>query len=498
MRAFISAFLLIIFALPAAAEEAKKAKPEIPEPRSFVTQHQGRFGGETVRYTATAAEIYLRDENDEPTASIFSIAYTRNGVERLEDRPVIFVFNGGPGSASLWLHMGFYGPRRVDVPSEAEDDGAPPYDLAANPQSPLELADLVFIDPVGTGFSRAIGEKKNKEFWGIRQDARSVAEFIRLWVAQNKRWNSPKYLSGESYGTTRAAAVAEELQGGWTSIDLNGLILISSILDFTGARFQPGNEIPYISFLPSYAATHWYHNLRGSSDVALADFVEEARRFALGDYAAALLQGARLADNERGRVRAELARLTGLSEGYLDQTDLRINNMRFMKELLREDGIVVGRLDSRYTGRDYDGAGERFDGDPSAYGIDAAYTAAVTHYLTSELGVEITRKYQVLSRAPGRNWDWTLNKNQNWPAFVNVAPFVGRAMRENNGFRVLVANGYYDLATPFFATENTFATNGIDPDRVTLTYYEAGHMMYVHHPSLEKLGDDVRAFLTAQ
>lgn len=501
-RASLLALAMLAMATPAvAADKApekgaeKQAPAAITEPKVFTTNHTARINGQEVRYKAIAGETYLFDENDKPRAAIWSTTYIREGVKD-PNRPVVFVFNGGPGSASLWLHMGVYGPKRLVSPSDAQDDGAPPYNIVNNEQSILDIADLVFIDPVGTGFSRPLGEAKGKDFWGVQQDADSIADFIRTWTTKNKRWNSPKYLAGESYGTTRAAKLAEVLEGGFNGFGLNGVMLISAILDFSTARFQTGNETPYIGFLPTYAATHWHHALRGKSNVTLEQHVERARQFAVNEYAPALLKGNRLSAEERAKVRKTLAELTGLSEQYLEQTDLRINAHRFMKQYGRDQGFTVGRFDSRYKGKDLDEAGETFDNDPSGYGIAPSYTAALNHYYTTDLQVDMSRHYKVLTGEPGQNWDW-VGKARGGYINVNVAEGLGKIMRENKDLRVLLASGYYDLATPFFAAENTLAQNGFAQDRVTYTYYPAGHMMYLHHPSFDKLVKDTRAFILA-
>jgi carboxypeptidase C (cathepsin A) len=482
---------------PSLADDKKDKKTALVEAaKVFETEKSGTFGGVKLRYKTIAGETHLKNDDGDETAAIFSVTYLRTDVKPSDDRPVFFIFNGGPGSASLWLHMGVYGPKRIAVPSDAEDDGAAPFRLVDNPLSILDVADMVFIDPVGTGYSRAVGKGEGKDFWGIKNDAQSIAEFIRLWLVKNKRWNSPKYLSGESYGTTRAAALMEELQGGWSDIAMNGIVFISSILDFQTARYQPGNDSPYLSYLPTMAATAWYHGKVDKAGRTLEGFLDEVREFTLGEYASALLQGNRLSDAQFGAVAEKLAAYTGLKLQYVKNANLRVNNMRFMKELLRDEGFVTGRLDSRYKGRDYEGTGDTFDGDPSGYGIDAAYTAGIYHYLQNDLGVDIERRYEVLSGTPGRHWSEPRKRGYS-EGYPNVAPHVGEAMRQNKDFRVLVANGYYDLATPFFATENTFNANGIDTDRVTFTYYESGHMMYVHEPSLEKLVKDIRDFLKA-
>ncbi len=497
----IAAFGLLT--LPAQAETKKQDKAssaKISDPVSVDKTGTVSIAGQKVAYAVTAGETYLRDEKDQPVASVFSTTYRRTGVKDAHKRPVIFIFNGGPGSASIWLHMGVFGPRRVALPQGGLDDGAPPYDIEDNPYTFLDIADLVFIDPVGTGWSRALGDKDPKDYWGINEDAQSLAEFIRIWVTKNKRWNSPKYLAGESYGTTRAAALTHALQGGWTDMGLNGVILISSILDFQTARFSPANDTPHIAYLPTMAAAAWYHGKVDKTpwnDDQQA-FLTEVKAFALDDYAPALLRGTSLAADQQAVLVAKLARYTGLSQSYIRNTNMRINPFRFEKELLREEGKTIGRLDGRYTGKDFDAAGETFDNDPSGYGIDAAYTAAAIDYFTRELAVPIERRFNVLGGKPGRNWKWATDKNQGWPAYTNVAPWIGEAMRENSDYRVFIASGYYDFATPFFATDLTMNRNGIDLARVTTSYYPAGHMMYVHEPSLEAVTKDMRAFLLAR
>lgn len=495
--------VLVLFSLPAYAQddskpeksaEAKKEKEDKEEPKVFVKSFTGRFNDERIAYTVKAGETFLKNDDGDDTASIFTVAYTKNGVDDPTSRPVTFVFNGGPGSASLWLHMGVFGPKRVVVPSDGQDAGAAPYRIEDNPLSILDVTDMVFIDPVGTGYSRTLGDAEGKDFWGLREDAKSIAEFMRLYLTENGRWNSPKYVAGESYGTTRAGQLVSELQRTFTGVALNGVIMISAILDFHAAEFAMGNSLPYVSVLPTYAATAWYHDSTTDKAESLIDFVEEARQFAMNEYSVALLKGSRLPADERENIVRQLARFTGLSETYVRQTNLKIGDFRFMKQLLRDRGLTVGRFDSRYTGEDLDDAGEYFDNDASAYGVDAAFVAAVNDYLTRVLDVDFTQRYKILESEPARNWNWSTG-NRGWPSYVNVAPHIGKGMRENKDLRAFFANGYYDLATPFFATENAVAANGIDPDRVVMEYYEAGHMMYTHEPSLEKLAKDVRSFI---
>lgn len=482
---------------PAVKKAPAKVTKAADTPQIFTTSHQGRFGGSRVGYQAVAGETFLKNKKGQPEAAIFSVAYLRDGVTDTSRRPVLFIFNGGPGSASLWLHLGLFGPRRVDVPSDATDDGAAPYKLVDNPLSVLDIADLVFIDPVGTGYSRALGDKKPEDFWGVTKDARSISRFIRRWLSVNKRWNSPKYLAGESYGTMRAVAVTNQLEGGVNDVSLNGVILISTVLNSIYSDARQGNEMAYIAFLPTYAATAWYHNRITPRPTGLKAFLAEAREFALNDYARALLAGSRLDTETHHRVRARLAHFTGLSEDYLERARLRVSPGRFQRQLLRAEGKVIGRLDGRYTGREFDDVGETPSADPSFYGIDGAYTAAINTYLAGELGVTMDRQFETLGFDVFRKWDWDVGGGGGIrPSSVNVAPFLGRAMQQNSAFRVLQASGYFDFATPFFAAENTMARNGIDASRVRFVYFEAGHMMYIHQPSLKRLGAEIRAFVS--
>ena len=488
MRAMLLAGLLLL-GDPVIAQPADTSAA-IPPPNVSVTRHTGAFGGQRVAYTATAGETYLKAADGTPRAAIFSVSYVKAG-PRDPNRPVTFLFNGGPGSGSVWLHMGAFGPKRVAIPSDATDDGGPPYPLLDNPDSLLDATDLVFIDPVGTGFSHALGKTDPKEFWGVTADAKSVAEFVRLWLNENGRWNAPKYLGGESYGTTRAAAVVNELEGAYNDVSLNGVILISTVLDFAAGADTPGNELSPMLNLPSMAATALFHGKAQGASVEA--FVEEARQFALGPYATALLKGQRLPATERATVRRELARFTGLSEQYLDRADLRVEPARFYKELLRDRGLTVGRLDSRYTGRDYDNAGETPDNDPSFYGIDAGYTAAINAHVRERLGYRTDRSYVTIGNVGP--WDWRLGAGRDRDAYLNVTPYLAKAMRENSGLRLFVGQGYYDFATPFFAAEYALTRTGVPQDRVAYRYYGSGHMMYVRDDDRSALSRDVRAFI---
>jgi carboxypeptidase C (cathepsin A) len=492
MKSFAIAAALLA-AVPLAAQESKpdaKTETPVPPPTVSVTKHSGNFGGQRIAYTATTGETYLTDKDGKPTAAIFSTSYVKDGAD--PRRPITFLYNGGPGSGSLWLHMGGIGPKRVDVSSDAKDDGGPPFAIEDNVHSILDVTDLVFIDPVGTGFSKALGKTEPKEFWGVTADAKSIAQFIRIWLRENGRWNSPKFIGGESYGTTRSAALVKELEGSYNDVSLNGVLLISTILDFGAQAEVPGNEMAFVVNMPTMAATAWYHNALAERPATLEPFLTEARNFASGEYLAALVNGQKLPPEERAALRAKLARFTGLSEAYLDRADLRVLPGRFYKELLRSRGLTVGRLDSRYTGKDFDSAGETPDNDPSFYGIDGGYTAAVNAWLRQGLKLKMDRDYVTIGGV--RDWDWRLREGDS-DFYFNVTPGLAQAMRENKDLRVLVAQGYYDFATPFFGAEYALSRTGVPQDRVEYHYYDAGHMMYVRDADLVKLAADLRGFI---
>ena len=504
MRGLLLALCLAFVAVPGFADEkadkaeAQKEKPEIPEARSFSSDHSLKLNGQTIKYRTVASETYLRDAKDEPTASIFSVAYVRDGVSDARQRPVTFVFNGGPGSASLWLHMGAFGPKQVITPSDASGVGAPPYTIRDNQNSLLDVTDLVFIDPVGTGYSRPLGDNDGKAFYGVNEDADSIAEFIRIWITENGRWNSPKYLAGESYGTTRAAALTEKLQGGWNGIGLNGVILISAILDFQNGRFAPGNDSAHISFFPSEAAIAWYHGKvdRTKWNGDFDAFIAAARTYAIDELAPALIRSNTLDATQEAAIAGEMSAYLGVSAEWIRQAKLRIDPTRFRKELLRREGYSIGRFDGRYKGVDSEGTADSPENDPSGYGMDSAYVAAINDYLTRELKIDFTRPYKVLTGEPGSQWNWSMDEG-GWPAYVNVTPWLGKGMRENPQLKVLLASGWYDLATPFFGAEMALFKNGVVLDRVQFDYYDAGHMMYLSEPEGAKLSNDVRAFIRA-
>src|SRR5260370_27765 len=440
-------------------EKADKTKDEKkPEEKVVQTKHSVKIGGPEIKYTATAGTILLKLEDGTPKASVFYVAYTKDDVTDAAKRPVTFTFNGGPGSASIWLHLGAFGPRRVEM----GDAGAllpPPYRLVDNEYSLLDVTDLVFIDPVSTGYSRAVPGEAPKQFHGIEEDIESVGDFIRLYATRNKRWTSPKFLAGESYGTTRAAGRSGYLQQRY-GMYLNEIILISSILNFETAEFDTGNDLPYILYLPTYTAIAWYHkklpaDLQG---VDVQKSLEESRKFAVREYADALMTGDALPTARRAETIQKISRLTGLSPDYIDRTNLRIEIQRFTKELLRNERRTIGRIDARFTGIDRDAAGERPEFDPSIAAIIGPYSGMLNDYWRNDLKFDSDWPYAVLT-GRGRPGDSLLYDDR----YVNVAETLPSAMTQNPFLHVFVAKGYYDLATPFFAADYTFDHLGLDP-----------------------------------
>jgi carboxypeptidase C (cathepsin A) len=473
----------------ASAEASKPAEPPLVE-ASSTTKHSIQINGKSLAYTATAGTLII-EKDAKPWASMFYVAYTLDGVQNLSKRPITFAFNGGPGSSSVWLHLGALGPKRIAMGPDGEQP-KPPYQMVDNEDTALQFTDLVFIDPVTTGFSRAAPGEKDTQFHGFDGDLESVAEFIRLYSVRAQRWGSPKFLAGESYGTTRAAALSQYLldkQG----LYLNGITLISSVLNFETISFAPGNDLPFALFLPTYTATAWYHkklpkDLQGELEKA----VGEARRFAGNEYAAALMKGDKLTATERTGVVHELARLTGLSEAFIEESNLRVSEPRFTKELLRDQRKTVGRYDSRLEGYDIDAAGERPGYDPSYASVQGAYTAMFNEYVRTELAYKSDQPYQVLT---DKVQPWSYEKFQN--RYVNVAGMLRDAMSQNPNLKVMIATGYYDLATPFFAAEYTVSHLGLEPalsNHVSLTYCEAGHMLYTKKSCLDGLHGSMADF----
>jgi len=479
----------------APAAEKEKGKPPADAKDNIVTtSHTTTIGGEVIKYTARAGTMIMKDEDGKPLASVFFVAYTKDGADPAK-RPVTYTFNGGPGSSSVWLHMGAFGPKRVAYKDDEGHAAPPPYRLVDNEESIFDLTDLVFIDPVTTGYSRAIPVKEDQKYHGVEEDVRSVGDFIRLWTTRYARWSSPKFVAGESYGTTRAAGLSGWLNG--NGVYLNGIVLLSTILNFQTARFDSGNDLPYVVFLPTYTAIAWYHHKLPPDlqNGTLENAVAMSEKYALGPYTAALMLGDQISDDERGKVAAHLANLTGLSHDYIERANLRVRIDRFDKELLRDQRKTVGRLDGRFTGVDRDAAGETPEFDPSYAAIFGEYTAVLNDYIRRELKFESDLPYEILT---GRVRPWSFDSNNN--RYLDVSETLRDALSQNPYLHVFVANGYYDLATPFAATKYTFARMQLEPDirsHVSMDFFKGGHMMYIDRHEHARLKKDVEEFMKA-
>ena len=484
----------------AAEAKAKTAETAAPKEVTVVTEHSIRINGQTIPYKATAGSILIKNDEGEPTALIYYWAYTKDNVSDLSQRPLSFLYNGGPGSSSIWLHMGAYGPRRV-VTANAAPSGGAPYQLVDNPYSLLDKTDMVFIDPVGTGFSHAVGKAKDKDFWGVDEDVHSLARFVMNYVTRNDRWNSPKFLIGESYGTFRSVALGNYLQSR-DNMYLNRIVLMSSVLDLGTISFLPGNDLPYVLYLPSYAATAWYHKELNPRPADLPAFIKQVTQYAETKYADALLEGSTISQTEKEAVAKQVSQYTGLSADYLMKADLRVSLPQFMAELQRERGLVTGRLDARFSGPTFDPLSEFGGYDPQSTAISGAFTAAFHAYIKQELKFSPDRPYMVAANGAGRQWDWKHagGRGFGFPGAPNVEPDLKEALITNPHLYVEVENGYYDLATPFYETEYTMDHLGLPAslqNHIALKYYDAGHMMYVRVPSLEKLSGNVGGCITA-
>ena len=486
------AFILpsFLFAQKEAREIPKETK-EWKEGNISVTKHQLTTAGAVLNYTATAGYMTIKDEKDTLKANLFFIAYTKDGEADPSKRPILFSFNGGPGSSSVWLHMGALGPKMV-LMTEDGNTLPPPYKYVDNPNTWLDKADIVFIDPMMTGFTRPAGKASQTEFTGYDNDLHFVGDFIRLYLSKNARWSSPKFIAGESYGTTRAAGLSGYLQDRY-NLNVNGIILISAILDFGTVRTDRGNDVPFPLGLPTFAATAWYHKKLDSRYSNLNALLQEVQQFASTEYASALMKGDKISDAERTTIINKLHDYTGLSKEYLDQTNLRLYVGRFNKELLRDQKKTVGRLDARITGQDYDQAGDEYDYDASLdIAIYGGYTAAINDYIKRDLKYDNDLPYEMLTGRVGR---WVNSENK----YLNVAETLRGAMVKNPYLKVWICNGYYDMATPYYATDYVIHHMFLPKDlqkNVSFTYYEAGHMMYIHKPSLLKLKKDYDQFMS--
>lgn len=494
---------LAVFVLPTAwaqdaapadttKEDAKEsAKPEQPADTDWsVTEHEVVINDKAVPYTATAGTIQLKDGKDKAKASMFFIAYTGKHDGKPQDRPVMFCFNGGPGSSSVWLHMGCFGPRRVHMDDVGHAVG-PPFELNDNALSLLDTTDIVFIDPVSTGFSRTEEGTNASEYHSVSGDINSVAEFIRLWITKNDRWLSPKYLAGESYGTTRAAGVANRLQA--KGIDLNGVVMVSAVLNFQTLKFDEGNDLPYQLYLPTYTALAHYHKQLDDElgKRKLPELLDEVEAFSRKVYGPALMLGTELSDDDKQQLADKLAMYTGLDKQLILDSNLRIPQWRFGGNLLKDEGKVIGRFDGRIIGPDLDQASDHSGAnDPSYSRVAGGFTATFNDYVRGELGYETDMDYGILV---GLRWNYDRAKSN----YLNVAGDLRKAMAENPKLRVYVAAGYYDLATPYHAAEYTInhsITHRDSRSRVTFGYFESGHMVFTRAKSLAKLRGELVQF----
>jgi carboxypeptidase C (cathepsin A) len=472
------------------AEEPAKPPKDEPETPPVVTEHEVKVRGKSLKYFVTTGMMPIKNAKGETEVNLFFMAYTKDTAEGDPKRPLMFSFNGGPGSSSVWLHLGALGPRRVRM----EEEGwmpAPPFELVDNDDSWLDSTDLVFIDPVETGFSRATTDELTKQFKEVKRDIESIGEFIRLYLTRYKRWSSATYLVGESYGTFRAAGLADHLVE--HGIALNGIVLVSSVLNLQTLIFGPGNDLPYLVYVPTYAATAWYHQRlpKDLQKLKLPKLLEEVEEWTAGEYNSALVKGDTLNAKERATVVEKLARYTGLDESYVENSNLRIEIGRFCKQLLRSERRTVGRLDSRYTGIDELNVTERPDFDPSMAAIRPPFTAMFNDYVRRELKYENDTEYHILRSL---DWDWGSARD----GHADTSESLRGAFAKNPYLKLFVASGYYDLATTYFATEYTLAHMNLDPSQranIKVEEYEVGHMVYLQTKALAKLKTDVAAFI---
>lgn len=474
-------------------KEEKGQKKEPPKEETITTTHAITINGVDTPYKAIVGTQLLKDDKGDPKASIFYLAYVKEGVENQKTRPVTFCFNGGPGSSSVWLNLGIFGPKRISI----DDDGMAfkyPLQLLENPYSILDITDLVFIDPVSTGYSRPVPGEDAKQFHGVDEDVQSVAEFIRLYTTRNELWESPKFLAGESYGTTRAAALASELHDK-QYLYLDGILLISTILDFglISNSSAAGNDLTYLCYLPSYTAAAFYHRkLPPDLQDSLSDTLAKVEGFVYNEYTQALFRGDNLGEDRRKVIVDKLSRYTGISKEYIDMSDLRMNMLRFTKELMRKERRTIGRFDSRVKGISSDPCGSSMDFDPSMEIILGPFTAAFNEYVRSELNWKIDDEYKILTSV----WPW--NYGDACRQSLNVSDKLKEVMEKDPALEVYVASGYYDLAIPYFSVEYTLSHLGLEPSlrsNITSRNYEGGHMMYLYKPTLVKMKEDISQFI---
>ena len=492
-------FLTLSLSLTLSLVMSQEAPLNLPDAEVATSHQQVEIDGKTIQLIAQAGTYKLRDEENKPLALFGYTSYIKEGAK--STRPIVFAFNGGPGSSSFWLHMGVLGPKRIAV-NDPEYTPAAPYQIVNNNYSILDIADLVMIDPVGTGLSVPLGAHTFDEFWGVDQDIRSISLFITQYLIEQGRMNSPKFLLGESYGTFRNAGIMDHLLN--QGIAMNGVIMVSAVFDLRTLIFPPDDDLPYLMHFPTYAASAWYHNQIPDKEPDLETFIDEIRSFTENSYAPALFKGDRISLEQKNTVADQLAQYTGLSKDYWLKSNLRVTGSEYFAEALRSKGLVIGRLDSRYTGINQDLISQFGSHDPQSAAISPAYITGFLDYFHNTLGVRKDLQYTVTAgRREGFEWDWHHKGNQRWntQAAINTAPDMARALSRDPNMKVLILNGYYDIATVFYGVEYTIDHLGLTPeirDHIIMKYYEAGHMMYTHHPSLIKFKEDVGSFILEQ
>ncbi len=487
--------LFLFFSLALIAQE-DTTNDTLPAGEIFTSTQSVTIDGKTINLATETGTIQLRDENDKPIALFGFTHYKKTSGNK--KRPIVFAFNGGPLSASFWLHFGVLGPKRVEV-NDPDYTKPAPYKVVNNEFSILDKADLVMIDPIGVGFSKPIGEAKWKDFWGVDQDIRSIGLFIEQFLIRSGKFNAPKYLLGESYGTFRNAGLVKYLQD--KGIAMNGVIMVSAVFEVQHLLFGPGDDMAYLVHFPTYAATAWYHNKVKDKGDSLESFLEGVRIFTEDEYAPALLKGDQLTKNEKETIAQKIADITGLSKEYWIKADLRVTNSEYFQELLRDKGETVGRLDSRFTGVNEDMLSQFAFTDPQSDAISSPYISAFKDYLYNDLKAS---KHLTYTTTAGTRkdfkWDWNHTGNMAWNAQVAVStlPDMTTAMKRNPNLKILILNGYYDLATVFYGVEHSINHMGLSPElkkNIIMKYYEAGHMMYTHLPSMKKFKEDVDNFI---
>lgn len=489
----------------AAQVKAATFNDTIPRPIEMATSGSAVIDGQAVKYLAIAGRMEVKGADGKPMALFGHTSYIKGQASSSEKahkgntkRPILFAFNGGPGSSSIWLHMGALGPKVV-VTNDPQPTPNAPYQLADNNRSILDVADVVMIDPVGTGISVPLGKYELKDFWGVEEDVESISAFITQYLIRNGRMNSPKYLLGESYGTFRNAGIMDHMQG--RGIAFNGVVMVSAVFDLLSLTFPNMSDLPYIVHLPSYATTAWYHDRLDPKPVDLEAFVDDVREFVEAEYAPALYKGDRLTAAEKEALSTKLAVITGIDAGYWQNANLRVKASEFFAELLRDEGAQVGRLDSRYRGINQRLISQNSDHDPFTHSLALPYTAAFLDYYYGELGMDPDVTYQVSAyRTEGFKWNWDSKENMNWGtrSAIQTATQMGRALSRNPYTKVLIMNGYFDLGTPFYGVEYTLDHLGLEPEvreRILMTYYRAGHMMYTEEESFDAFAIDLRTFI---